>query len=243
MIYRSNLQCPDLQGHFKHLTARPMPHSFGHTVLSDWADKDATDPEFGLYKNCGLWTHDEAAILYNVASRGPMQAMWGDIGSHTGWTSKHINYATNGLVECVDPMLRLPEWCIRHFENTGFPAAWVLGLTSNEYFRLPYAPVYNGFCIDGDHEPGKPTEDAMNAAAHLADNGVLIFHDFVGRPVRDAVQWCMNQGMKCRIYTTPHMVALCWKGDFEPPFHVPDPHLMGQSLESRMPDFNFGRCV
>lgn len=39
MIYRSNLICPDLTPHFKHLVSRPMPHSFGHDVPSDWADK------------------------------------------------------------------------------------------------------------------------------------------------------------------------------------------------------------
>jgi hypothetical protein len=77
MIYRSNLEAPDLTPHFKHLVSRPMPHSFGHDVPSDWGDKADDDPVFGLYKKCGMWTHDEAAILFNVAAAAwTFQGMW-----------------------------------------------------------------------------------------------------------------------------------------------------------------------
>jgi hypothetical protein len=245
MIYRSNLTCPDLTPHFKHLTARPMAHSFGHTVLSDWADKADDDPVFGLYKNCGLWTHDEAAILWNVVYR--ITGRWVDIGCHTGWTTRHIqdaNFSDKSIVHAIDPILAVPEFWERLEAQTD---SWIMGwpLTSNEWFDnfSETPPIFKGVCIDGDHEPGKPLEDAQNAVRHLADTGVLIFHDFIGQPVREAVAWCMDNGFQARVYLTPHVIGLCWRGDFVPPDHVPDPHIVAQDLPARMPDFDFKRCV
>ncbi len=69
MIYRSNLSAPDLQTCFRHVASRPMPHSQGHDVTTHFSDKADDDPVFGIYKQCGFWTHDEAAILYNVANK------------------------------------------------------------------------------------------------------------------------------------------------------------------------------
>ena len=242
--YLGNLECPDLRPNFKHVTFRAMPHSFGRLVPSDWSDKADGDPIFGIYKRCGMWCREEAAILYNAAlASGPS---WVDIGAHTGWTTAHlINAAVD--VTAIDPMLRLQGFQERFEANM---AEWFDALhetsylRSDEWFAMGQG-VFDGFCIDGDHEPGKPLEDAWNAWRHLAPTGVIIFHDFIGRPVRDAVAWLMDQGFKCRLYFTPHMVALCWRGDYEPPYHVPDARLL---LELRphlaqMKDFDFGKCV
>ena len=182
MIYRSNLSCPDLAPHFKHLHSRVMGHSFGHDVPSDWADKADDDPVFGIYKRCGFWTHDEAAILYNVAKI--IKGWWLDIGCHTGWTSAHI--AAGAHVECIDPMLSVRGFVDRWAANLshcwdGITAGHYM--TSNEFFTyVDPDKLYDGFCIDGDHEPGAPLQDAQNAAAHLAPTGVIMFHDGVGGP-------------------------------------------------------------
>ena len=50
MDYRSNLEVPDLRSRFKHLHWRPMGHSFGHDVPSDWSDMADHDPVFGIYR-------------------------------------------------------------------------------------------------------------------------------------------------------------------------------------------------
>ena len=248
MIYRSNLTCFDLTPHFKRLVSRPMPHSFGHDVPSDWGDKGVDDPVFGLYKNCGLWTHDEAAILFNVAKSMP--GFWLDIGAHTGWTTAHI-YAglkasgkPGAKVVPVDPMFAVAEFEARFYENNpDFRAGACAPRTSAEYFRrhLDMGDDFTGVCIDGDHEPGEPLADAQNAATCLQSTGVIILHDFVGKPVRDAAVWLMMNGFKCRVYFTPHMVALCWRGEFVPPNHDPDPGL--PDLKARCADFPFERCV
>lgn len=82
------------------------------------------------------------------------------------------------------------------------------------------------FCTVGPFGP-IPLQDAQGAHQHLTDNGVIVFHDFIGTPVQQAVAWLIQQGYKYRIYTTPQMVAWCWRGNFEPPEHVPDPAIRG----------------
>ena len=238
MMYRSNLTCPDLTPRFKHLHVRPMGHSFGHDVPSDWADKKPKDMRFGIYKNCGMWTHDEAAILYNVSAR--TNGDWVDIGAHTGWTTAHIGLANP--VIAVEPMLCDLDFALRFVENVGEMRLGEFHGRSDEYFASAAGKKERvGFCIDGDHEPGKPLEDARGAVQHLAQDGVIIFHDFIGKPVREAVQWLMSKGFSCCVYFTPHMIACCWRGAFMPPLHIPDPGL--PDLKARCPDFDFGRCV
>ena len=217
----------DLRPYFKHLHWRPMPHSFGVDVASDWADKADDDPVFGIYKRCGLWTMDEAQILHGCAYR--MSDIytgdgWLDIGCHTGWTTRHIaEGALNCAVLAIDPMLAAPEFDARFYENTGDLAIVRYGRTSNEFFeRCKPDAKCSGVCIDGDHSEGKPLEDAINAAKHLAERGVILFHDAVGQPVQEAVEYCVAQGFRCKAYVTVHGVVICWRGEFTPPEHTVD---------------------
>ncbi len=245
MIYRSNLTCPDLTPHFKHLHVRPMPHSFGHSVPSDWADKSEGDPVFGLYKKCGLWTHDEAAILYNVAKR--WGGAWADIGAHTGWTTSHI---ARGLghndIAAVDPMFLVPQFGQRFYDNGAGEEWW--SDTSRRWFADVAVGEFDAYCIDGDHEPGEPLADAKGALEHFQGRGLCIFHDFIGAPVREAVLFLMDQGFHCRVYNTPHMVAVCWKFSsvdqtFTPPDHTPDHAIDWLEIRRRCEPFPFERTI
>ncbi len=252
MIYRSNLTCPDLTPHFKHLHSRVMPHSMGHDVPSDWADKADDDPVFGIYKKCGMWTHDEAAILYSICylARG---SPWADIGCHTGWTTAHIGLGVfNGshnmpYVEAVDPILALPEFRDRLAGNmNGWPRT-LQATTSQEFFDRDLPLGICSAVIDGDHQPGKPLEDAEGFLRQMQVNrygwrNVVVFHDGIGAPVREAVTWLLTQGFKARIYWTPHIVFCCWRGDFKPPDHVGDPTIDWEPhVRAMEQDFDFGR--
>jgi hypothetical protein len=250
MIYRSNLESPDLAPHFAHIHSRPMAHSNGHDVPSDWADKADDDPHFGLYKRCGFWTHDEAAILYSVVKA--IGGRWLDIGAHTGWTGAHIA-AAGAQAVCLEPMAAVAEFHRRYHDNMrAVPRhPTMLSFRSDEYFDLldnqpshcyPIDGVFDGVVIDGDHDRPHPLRDATNAAKHLTDRGVILLHDFIGRPVQEAVEYLLDHGFHCRAYWTPHMVACCWRGDFTPPVHLRDPQINWERVRQTMPDFDFTRC-
>lgn len=235
--YLGGLECPDLRSHFKHLHWRVMGHSFGRLVASDWADRPDND-EWRIWKQCGLWCREEAAILFHCARQPHMHSEWADIGAHTGWTSRHINEATNSPVYCVDPMLARRDFATRFFENTNYP--WVCPVTSDVFFEAPR--TFAGIVIDGDHMAPHPLRDAQNAANHLRKDGVILLHDGFGEPVQEAVRWLQDTGFRTRIYLTPHIVACCWRGDFEPPVHVPEPAILEQNLPARMPIIDWTRC-
>lgn len=234
------MSAPDLRPYFKHLHWRPMPHSRGVPVASDWADKSEDDPVFGLYKKCGLWTMEEATILSECAAQ--MSGSWLDIGCHTGWTSAHI-IEGGGFVAALDPMLRNLEFLGRFRENTRkHPEIPCSELTSDEFFRFYKGPFFCGVVIDGDHMSPHPLRDAQNSARHLAETGVILLHDAIGAPVHEAATWLMDNGFKCRMYFTTHMVACCWRGDFTPPAHQRDTSVDWQAVKRIMHPFDFSRC-
>jgi hypothetical protein len=231
---------PDLRSHFKYVHWRPMPHSMGVPVGSDFADRPVNDPVLGLYKNCGLWTMDEARILYSVASE--VGGRWLDLGCHTGWTSAH-QAAAGCIVTAVDNMLPVRSFYDRFQENVeGWDIVPFAGTTQEFFAATPEDVRFDGVVIDADHEHPWPLTDAKNGAAHLQQRGVILLHDFIGRPVRIAVEWLMNQGFRCRVYWTPHMVACCWRGDIALPDYVPQQHIDWQQVKMSMRDFAFDRC-
>jgi hypothetical protein len=242
MIYRSNLTAPDLYPQFKHVACAPQPGSFGHDVITHWTDKGE---DWAMWKKCGSLTHDEAAILYNVANRAPDTWVigegggWLDIGANVGWTTAHISEA-GSIVLALDPMFFWPEWVERFRENMRLNIPPV-ALISRDYFGNPNLALvrYDGVMIDGDHGWGNPLYDAQQSAAHLKDTGVIVFHDFIGGPVQEAVVWLMDNGFKARVYYTPFMMAVCWRGNFTPPDHRPDPNLPDMQERSRSESFSF----
>ena len=239
MIYRSNLLLPvDLQPGFGATTiCGTMGHSYGHDII---CDKD-------YERNCGFITHDEAAILYHIAKRTP--GKWIDIGSRFGWSSAHIALS-GSTVFAVDQDYKVPHLLERARANLRGHIETCLRIvpvakTSNEYFEdLMDTEYFDGVMVDGNHDHPCPTEDASNAMDVITGKGVIVFHDFWGRPVQDAVNYLINEGMKCRVYNTPNGMAVC--GDFpleQFPDHVPDPTIDWNMLRKRCVGFNFERTV
>jgi hypothetical protein len=116
--------------------------------------------------------------------------------------------------------------------------------TSDDYFSSIGERQYSidAAHIDGNHDSPEPTLDAMRAIK--AGARVLVWHDFWGQPVADAVNAVIDLGWKCRIYNTPNGMACCWNTDeFTPPDHVPDPLIDWADIRPRMPGFDFVRCV
>jgi len=244
MRFESNLRVDDLSGFFVHMESSPMGHSFGHDVPRDWKDKDPADPEWAVWKQSGSWTRDELAILAAWASQTHrFDGMWVDIGCNTGMVSKYINWYTNSPVMCVDPVFGHSDFVRRFQENTGFPKSWQFNMTSEEFWRINFPELFLGIVIDGDHDRPGPLLDARGADAMLQPHGVILFHDFMGEPVQEAVTELLNHDYSAHIYFTPHMVAACWMGIHSPrnpPIkHTPDPNL--PDLRARCPNFDWSR--
>lgn len=212
-IYRSNLMCPDLQSHFI-CQERKGPHD--HTVLFD--------PNFSGV--CNFCTHDEAAILHNIALACPGD--WIEIGSHTGWSGAHIaaaRCAVIGLEPEAVPGSLFRERAVGNVSRCGVDMRF-LEMTSKQYFEddAIAVPALSGAFIDGNHDTPEPLLDAQRVVGHLRkDAGVIVFHDFVGMPIQNAVRWLIEQGFNFRVYNTPQMIAACWRGALTMPVHTPDP--------------------
>jgi len=247
-IHVGGLDVPDLKPHFAHMHWRPMAHSMGVPVGSDWTDKADNDPVFGIYKQCGVWTDEESAILFNIAAS--VGGNWLDIGAHTGWTAAHQAEAGCSVI-AVDCMLVLPEFAGRFAENAD---KWIkagsvrafAGMSNDFFVSLPSLAepqTFSGVVIDGNHDRPGPIQDAQNAAKHLSGDGVILFHDFWGAPVQEAVTWLMDEGFKSRIYLTPHGVACCWRGAFVPPHHGPNPSIDWPSVMRGVSAYDFSRAA
>jgi rhodanese-related sulfurtransferase len=215
-----------------------MGHSFGHAVLSDWADKADDDPEFAVFKQCGFWTHDEAAILYHCARQ--LKGKWVEIGGHTGWTAAHILAGEAESVVSIDPLYP-PSWKSQHFfqrfrenlTNCGtFDQSIAWGGTSQQFLQCwPPGQQFDGAVIDGSHIEPDPQNDAKGLLPLMKDRCVVLLHDALGRPVQEASQILVDQGFNQKFYYTPHGVIVCWRGDFTPPEHVPDPEVNRQIMD------------
>jgi hypothetical protein len=238
MIYHSNLTAPDLAPHFHGTICEPRHWSMGHDAISD---RD-------FEPNCTFMTHDEVAILYAVGKQ--VGGTWVDIGSRFGWTSAHLAVA-GCRVLAVDPGYQDAGFAERMRENTyrvydSDPTKLCTQLipeTSQDFFdSQPPSKLFDGVCIDGNHDAPYPQRDAAMAWAHLDEQGVIVFHDFWGKPIRDGVDYLLDIGFEARVYDTPNGMAVCWKGSFDPPDHEPDPAIDWVNVrKSRARDFDFSR--
>ena len=239
MIYRSNLICPDLSPHFK-LLVRSRPWSLGHDIPSD----PDYEPE-----NCYL-SHDEAALLYHCVKALP--GAWLDIGCRFGWSTAHIA-AAGSEVTAVDQDLCLQSQQERFEDNLlGWWPSISEVIAKPTVIALPQlllrrVPIQlNGFCIDANHDSPEPTNDAKGCLWIAAPDCCIVFHDFRGQPIRDAVRFLMGEGFRARVYWTPSMMAVCWRGNFVPPIHVRDPKVDWASVRRGAKvdqDFDLSRCA
>lgn len=198
--------------------------------MSDFADKP-NDERWRNHKRCTFMTQDEAAIVFECVRRSRV-GHWVDIGAHSGWTALHILEGGAESVSSVDPELGTTDFLERFMENTrsvDVDAINRANYKSMEFFSL--AKEYGtsvripGAVIDGCHDAPCPLEDAQNCASRCFDTACLIFHDAYGEPIQAGARWLIEQGWKCKVYFTPNGMFVCYRGDFTPPEHVPDPQV------------------
>ena len=200
---------------FDHVAWRPLPYSMGVPIGSDWQDKPADDPVFGLYTTCGFWTENEVELLSEIAEQ--FRGSWLEIGAHTGWCTEDIAFLSE--VVAIEPMFSIFEWYQRFFDNIHpdlrrnvMPWAG----RSDQYFAI-HGGKFDGCLIDGDHEAPHPLNDAIACYERLNERGVIILHDFRGGSIWDAAKYLVDQGMNWRVYPSVNMVFVAWRGEFSPP--------------------------
>lgn len=225
--YRSNITGPDLLPAFPH--AEPFVIG-GHMTHHD-RDFDT---------HCGYLSPDEAAILHTIAKDFP--GLWCEIGSHTGWSGAHIATAGCDLVALEPRFVELPFYAraVENWNRCGLSdRIYPMSMRSDQYFACNTQEMFDGAFVDGDHDPPMPWNDAQLVLPRLKERAVVVFHDFVGWPVRDGVRLLVNEGFRFRAYNTAQMLGVCWRGDWTPPDHVPDPTRDWEAVRASHDDFEF----
>lgn len=194
---------PDLREAFPH-TSEFLVH--GMPTLHD----------VDFQPHCGYVSLEEAELLHDWAALYP--GVWLEIGAHTGWSGAHIAASGVELI-AVEPQFATTAFRRRTLEN--WERAGVLdritpiAATSAEFLTV-CTGSFAGVFVDGDHDTGAPLRDAQMAMPHLADKAVILFHDAVGQPVEEAIDWVEAQGFLVDRYPTMAKLTACWRGG-DPP--------------------------
>lgn len=163
---------------------------------------------------CGYTSAEESAILYRLACSFPGD--WIEFGSHTGWSGAYI--ASAGVtLHAVEPMFRTHAFyqrARRNWERAGVLDRIIPYACYSHQLDLDGASFAGAF-VDGDHEPGEPLRDAQLLLPRMRGRCVIVFHDYIGQPVIEAVDWVAEQGFRVMVYETTQRLAVCCR-DWEP---------------------------
>ncbi len=183
----------------------------------------------------GFASRDEASILYNAALLVRGRACL-EIGCWRGWSAVHLALGcgpdTSGTLDVIDPIFENPDFArsVRACcEATGVSSRVTLhtGLSPEMVDSLAAA---NGrrwalVFIDGDHEGDAPRRDAEAAIRHAADTCIVLFHDLASPFVAAGLHAMRDAGWHTMVYQTMQIMGVAWRGDIEPPRHIPDPNV------------------
>lgn len=177
-------------------------------------------------------TDDEAAILWNISRMN--RGLWLEIGSHTGWSTVHI--ADSNKVMALEPEFGHPIFnktneafmFIRRFLQNVHKAkveknVMPFALKSEDFLPRYHGKKFRGVLVDGNHDDPFPKQDAEMILPHLEPSAVVVFHDYIGKPVQNALEWLLTRGFKKRVYRTPQLLGIAYRGNVSLPDHVPDP--------------------
>ncbi len=176
---------------------------------------------------CGFLNRDEAHILYNTALKFPGASAL-EVGCFMGWSACHL--AVGGVkLDIIDPFLGNPA--IRQSVSDSLASAAVLSEVTLHAASSPAAVHALGrqgkrwslIFIDGDHEFPAPVRDAVACEPYATSDAAILFHDVNAPAVAEAVYFLRDRGWNTRLYHTAQIMAVCWRGDFVPVEHIPDP--------------------
>ena len=195
-----------------------------HGVPHVWrTDNRASKP------NIGVLSHEEAVLLHNFALPFAGKPSL-EIGCHLGWSTVHLA-AADLMLDVIDPALGTP----RHRQNVE-DSLEACGVGERVTLYEGFSPSivdavaamrgepWSFAFIDGLHDGVAPRRDAEAVAPHLAETAAVAFHDLAAPAVAGGLKAFLDMGWKIRIYDTMQVMGLAWRGNYEPPVHVPDPY-------------------
>lgn len=198
----------------------PWPHLRGWVPHNWYVD--------GRWPQVGWLSRDEAHLLYHTALRfGGLPAL--EVGCFCGWSTVHLALAGVDL-DVVDPLLARPE-----FAASVSGALQAAGVRGRARLHAGASPAkvdevaaargvrWSLMFVDGDHGGTAPVEDAAACARHAADDAAVVLHDLACPEVAAGLAWLRQRGWRALVYQTMQVMAVAWRGAFEPVRHEPDP--------------------
>jgi hypothetical protein len=231
MVSRRDYISPNLQpvkpdSAFAHMIAGdcgacPFPYLRRHIPHHWYVDRRSP--------GVGFLSRDEAVLLHNIAL--PMRGLPAlEIGCWLGWSACHLALAGVQL-DVVDPLLTQNDF--RAAVTESLSAAGVMERVNLVAGSSPQAVLdlarknnrkWNLMFIDGHHGHPAPFQDALTCEPLAANDAIVIFHDLARPDVGVGFDHFLTRpGWKLRIYQTMQIMGVAWRGNVEPPLHVPDP--------------------
>jgi Methyltransferase domain len=175
----------------------------------------------------GLLTWDEATILYNYG-RMLRDKPFLEIGCWIGWSTVITGFSGT-QISVIDPVLGgepQGEACRDSLNRAGLSSQIKLhgGFSPEAIERFtPAGQKWSGFFVDGNHDGDAPTQDVSKCHHYAANDCVLLLHDMVMPPIRDALRWLQRNGWHVGIHCTTQVIGVAWRGNLNPIAHRPDP--------------------
>lgn len=199
------------------------PHFPDAVLLREHAG-DVVLADREIAPHCGFMSMKETEILVDLATT--YFGDWLEIGSHVGWSAAHIAAAhPKNTVAAVDIEYTADAKSgARHraFDNWArcglLGRVQGIGSTSKAFLDRvrEYVDVqriqnrFAGAFIDGNHDAPEPLNDAKGVLPLMDDvMSVVVFHDYHGQPIKDAVEWVRAQGFTITIHETINGLAVC----------------------------------
>lgn len=173
---------------------------------------------------------EEAACLYSFARQFAGKRGL-EIGVHFGWTSAHL-LAAGLRLDCIDPAIEDPERRAAIAEAldqvpgsqgyrlwAGFSPQIVKEVRDSA--EEPWSFAF----IDGNHDGDAPRNDALEVMKYLHEDAMVVFHDLTSPDVEKGLAVFREAGFSTMLINTMQIIGVAWRGQVEPPVHVPDPNV------------------
>jgi hypothetical protein len=175
----------------------------------------------------GLATRDEAAILHNMALRFEgLPAL--QVGCGGGWSAVHL--ALGGVaLDVIDPRLA-DSGVAASMRAAGTAAGIADRVTLHPGVGVAELAAATGrrwplIVVEGEDEGERPLLAAEAALQSAGETALVVFRGLATPRAAAGLALLARKGWRTRLYQTMHVMAAAWRGNVQPPGHIPDPRV------------------